>query len=119
MPLFYTKRFTTRERDAVSKAIHHIEIHYAEKISPEQLALDYTIPIKKLQKGVKLVTGRTIHSYILAVRLNQAKELLSTTDDPVQNIPEKIGLVNLSHFSKVFKKHVGQSPTAYRISIKE
>jgi AraC-like DNA-binding protein len=119
MPLFYIRRFTTQERETVSKAIRHIEIHYAEKISPEQLSLEYAIPIKKLQKGVRLVTGKTIHSYILQVRLNQAKELLSSTDEPVQNIPEKIGLANLSHFSKVFKKYVGQSPTAYRISKKE
>jgi two-component system response regulator YesN len=47
-----------------------------------------------------------------------AKELLEYTDDRIVNIALNLGFSEPNYFSKVFKKTVGKSPTAYRNEIK-
>lgn len=116
MSLLTISRFTSQNRESIKNAQLYIEAHCEQKISADQLSQDFLIPVKKLQRGIKIVTGYTIHNYLLKVRLDKAKDLLSNTDEPVQNIPARIGLTNLSHFSRIFKKHVGQTPVEYRLS---
>ena len=52
--------------------------------------------------------------YMITKRISLAKELLSTTDLPVEEIAEKCGYTDVSYFVKVFKKAEGISPTDYR-----
>ena len=52
--------------------------------------------------------------YIKETRLNKAKELLIATDWTIQDIAFSVGFESLSHFSRVFKQAMGQSPLDFR-----
>ncbi|MDR0262390.1 MAG: AraC family transcriptional regulator [Sphingobacterium sp.] len=52
--------------------------------------------------------------YIKEKRLNKAKELLTSTDWPVNEICYSIGFENISHFSRAFKVYTGKSPIDFR-----
>lgn len=52
--------------------------------------------------------------FIISLRINKAKELLSNTDFQIQEISELCGFNNPYYFSKVFKQSVGLTPSAYR-----
>ncbi|MNH45343.1 HTH-type transcriptional activator Btr [compost metagenome] len=52
--------------------------------------------------------------YLLNYRINRAQKILFTSDVPVQQIAETVGIADPFYFSRVFKKQVGISPTEYR-----
>ncbi|MBS4461537.1 AraC family ligand binding domain-containing protein [Aerococcaceae bacterium zg-B36] len=52
--------------------------------------------------------------YLLQIRMKRAKQLLETTNEPVQVIAFSIGFRDPLHFSKAFKQYIGLSPKQYR-----
>lgn len=58
--------------------------------------------------------GITIKNYMIAKRIERAKELLLHSDKSVGAIAAEVGYKNTQHFSTVFNKHVGVTPTAFR-----
>ncbi len=58
--------------------------------------------------------GVTPMNFLESRRMEQAKQLLLTTDLPVQEVALNIGFPNAQHFSTRFRKLTGQSPSAFR-----
>ena len=52
----------------------------------------------------------TLTEYITQYRMQKAKHLLSSSDEKLQTIAEKVGYNDVSYFSNVFKKYYGGSP---------
>lgn len=69
---------------------------------------------RQLNRKVKSMLGVDTASYIREVRISIAKQLLSTTEDPVTEIAEKCGFDSGSYFSKTFKQLTGLTPSDYR-----
>lgn len=57
--------------------------------------------------------------YLMAQRVKQACFLLQHTSQRIEQIAEQVGFVDAFHFSRVFKQHVGQSPSSYRSVMQE
>ena len=55
-----------------------------------------------------------LHSYLLSVRLEHAKELILNTDLSLQAIPSQVGFGSYAHFSSYFKQIYNYSPAQYR-----
>ena len=62
----------------------------------------------------KAATGITPHRYLIDVRLSRAKQLLSHSEDKIDNIALACGFSDCNHFSRVFSQSFGISPTEYR-----
>ena len=58
--------------------------------------------------------GVGITEYIKNVRMEMAQDMLSTTDEPVSLVAERLGYTDANYFTKVFKKCTGVTPTAWR-----
>jgi two-component system response regulator YesN len=58
-------------------------------------------------------TGETLTGYIARARVEEAKRLFSTTRLKVYEVAERVGFHNVEHFSRVFKKVTGASPSAW------
>src|SRR5690606_35007618 len=56
----------------------------------------------------------TFIEYLTRHRVHQAKKLLSETDIPVYLLCEQVGYATPAHFTKVFKKATGVTPSRYR-----
>ena len=59
-------------------------------------------------------TGMSPEQYLISIRLHRAKELLASTESSVKIIALSVGYEDALGFSKLFKKHVGVSPSRYR-----
>lgn len=59
-------------------------------------------------------TGENFSSYLTALRMQKAKELLKTTTFKVYEISEMVGYHNAEHFNRMFKKLNGITPAQYR-----
>jgi len=64
----------------------------------------------------KAATGMSPSDYIIALRLQKAKALLSDTDLRIKDISAACGFENEYYFSNFFKKHTSFSPTAFRLA---
>lgn len=58
--------------------------------------------------------GRTPMNQVTFLRMQQARHLLSTTDDKVESIARQVGYANPHTFSNTFKKWVGWRPSEIR-----
>ena len=65
-------------------------------------------------KMFKKATGINFTDYLSRVRIEKAKNLLLNPNLRVSEIAYEVGFQSLTHFNRVFKKILGQSPTEYR-----
>lgn len=63
-------------------------------------------------------TGMYPSEYLLLLRMEKAKELLSETDMSIQDIGTTVGYYDSSSFIRRFKQHMGVTPAKYRTLMK-
>ncbi len=63
-----------------------------------------------LRKMFKSEMDMTLSEYITQVRMQEAKRLITTTDEKLSTVAENVGYGDVSYFSNVFKKFYGISP---------
>lgn len=109
-----------RSSDAlVLVAKEYIEAHSLEKFSLQKISEALYINGSYLLRQFKSSTGQTLLEYHNALRCEKAKVLLRTTDMGISEIGEAVGFVSSAHFSHVFRKITGCTPTSYRESSKD
>jgi AraC-like DNA-binding protein len=62
----------------------------------------------------KQATGLTPHQYVIMCRIERAKRFLTETELPIIDIAHRVGFVDQSHFTALFRKHVATTPRVYR-----
>ena len=67
----------------------------------------------KLKRLFKQIFGNSIFSYYQEFRMKEAAILLKNEKLSVSDVGYRLGFTNLSHFSKVFKEHMGLNPKQY------
>ncbi len=60
------------------------------------------------------LTGETPSNFFRTYKLNRAAELLKSGKYTVAEVADKCGFSTQSHFSVVFKKQFGVTPTEYK-----
>lgn len=107
-------RLTHQEIEVINRAIEYVNQNFYQSISADDLSVKFKIASKKLQFGFIKYTGKTLHPYILRVRLEHSKFLLSNPDKPIKAIHKQIGYKSRSHFGQFFKQQTGITPNEYR-----
>ncbi|MDB5053496.1 MAG: hypothetical protein JWM44_1546 [Bacilli bacterium] len=59
----------------------------------------------------KKIVGINLWDYVTKLRMEEGKRLILTTDKRRYEISDEIGYESPEHFSKIFKKHFGVSPS--------
>jgi two-component system response regulator YesN len=92
-----------------------IQEHYSNpSISVETLCSFLHVSPAYFSTVFKRETEQSFVSYLTDVRLQNALNLLDTTNDKTYMIAEKVGYTESNYFSYVFKKRFGVSPSKYR-----
>ena len=102
----------------VQQALVCIDTNLAGNLSLRSLSESLNISSSYLSTIFKKETGHTLTDYIAQRRVDRAMELLRTTRLQIQTIAQHCGILDVHYFSKIFKKITGQTPKAYRESIK-
>ncbi len=99
---------------AISQAFLYIKRHYAEELSLSDVAKYVHLTPAYFSSLFKKQTGENFNRYLIRVRIEQAKELLMTTDMKISDIAHAVGYPNASYFIRVFKKQEGTSPMEFK-----
>ena len=108
-------RITRSSNRLVSAAEAYLSLHSNEKFSLQETALEMHVNGSYLLRVYKAQTGHTLLWYHNHIRCKKAKELLAKSDLGISEIGETVGFVSSAHFSRVFKKMTGMTPSAYRL----
>ncbi len=65
----------------------------------------------------RAATGFSPHEYVLRQKVNRGRDLLRNPSVSLVDVALQLGFRSQSHFSTVFKKHVGDSPARWRTLI--
>ena len=74
--------------------------------------------IRSFNRRFKQAAGITAGEYLQNLRLNNAKELLRTSNLPIADIAEQCGYQDGSYFCQRFKQQMEQTPRAYRRAVR-
>lgn len=99
---------------SIQKAITYINQYYDKEISMQEVAKEVYLNPWYFSDLFKEKVGVCFSDYVTSVRLQQAKELLCTTDLKNYEIAQKVGFRNATYFNVVFKKFEGMTPKVYR-----
>jgi AraC-like DNA-binding protein len=105
------------EPPVISKAKQYIEEHHAEELSLGQVAAAVHTSAFYFCKLFKRATGFNYTEFVSRIRAEKAKNLLLNPNLRVSEIAYEVGFQSLTHFNRIFKKIVGQSPTEYRTQL--
>lgn len=98
----------------VSKLRRIVESHLGEEgYSATQMAREIRMSRSQLHRKLTALTGQSATSFINAIRLQKARELLLQSDLTVSEIAFTVGL-EPNYFSRLFKEEVGQTPSEFR-----
>lgn len=98
----------------IKQIIRYIEDNHAESFSLDLLAGELGYNKRYLCSAFKNSTGITILDYLNHVRIRHATNCFYYYDVPITVIAQFVGFITPVHFTRVFKKLVGISPSRFR-----
>ena len=98
---------------SVTEAIHFLNAHYRENVTIDDISQHLNLSKHYMIRLFKRHTGVTPHEYSINIRLNQAKQLLRSTDLTVAEVAAAVGIDHIGHFINLFKRSEGITPGAY------
>lgn len=72
-----------------------------------------------LYNKVKILTGLGVNDYINRVKIEQAMQMLASTDLSVTEVSERTGFSSSRYFSTLFKQFTSETPTSYKNRMKK
>jgi len=105
------------EPPVITRAKEYILEHQADDLSLARVAKAVNTSTFYFCKIFKKVTGINFTDYLSRVRIEKSKNLLLNPNLRISEIAFEVGFQSLTHFNRVFKKVLGQSPTQYRAQL--
>lgn len=83
-------------------------------ILTENLAEVASLSVSHFSRAFKESFGETPHAHIVRMRIKRAQQMMLTTSEPLSQIAVACGLADQAHLSKLFRREIGQTPSAWR-----
>lgn len=103
-----------RHREYVEKAIAYMRDNLSKNVEICDVAAHVHISKYHFSRVFAQVTGDSPKRYLVKLRIEKAKHLLTTTSMTLIQIGEAVGYFGRSAFGDMFNREVGCRPSAYR-----
>lgn len=100
----------------VKNALRYMKGHYRERMTLAEVSEKIYVSQWHLSKLLNRHTGKSFSELLNRIRIEAAKELLKDPSMRIGDVSEKVGFLDVAHFSRVFKKQEGISANEYRNS---
>jgi LacI family transcriptional regulator len=98
----------------IARAIHYIRNHACSGINVQDVIKAVPQSRRLLEKRFMKLLGRTPHEEIIRVQLDRVKQLLTSTDLPLDEIAQRSGFAHVEYLSVAFKRETGMPPSKFR-----
>jgi transcriptional regulator GlxA family with amidase domain len=89
-----------------------------EPLSVEELAAHSVMSTRTFTRRFRAATGTTFKRWLIEQRLTRARQLLETTDLPIERVAIDAGFGTALSMRLHFSSNIGTSPMAYRRSFR-
>ena len=103
-----------RDFDPVEQAVAFMQLNIHRMIDLSTICKHAGRSASQLNRYFKVKTGRTVYDYFIYMKIQRAKELLTTSSYSIKQIALNLGFYDEFHFSKCFKERTGFSPRKFR-----
>ena len=104
-----------KEQEKKTAILEYLGEHYVDAdLSMSSVAEKFGMSEYSFRTLFKKHVGKGFVDYVNGMRIESAKKMLIETDESVYIISSKVGFNGENTFFKVFKAHVGSSPSVYR-----
>ncbi|MGB9147182.1 MAG: AraC family transcriptional regulator [Acidobacteriaceae bacterium] len=98
----------------LKQVIDYIEACLGDTLTTGRISHAVGLSKYHLGKAFNTSTGMTLHSFVLARRMRQSRDLLLNSDLPLAHIADAVGFSSQSHFTTVFLERTGVTPGRFR-----
>lgn len=88
--------------------------HYQEPNPVTALVRLSGLAERSFKRRFQNATGMSPLEYVHALRIEEAKQMLESGDEPIEAIAQEVGYENAAFFSRLFRRKVKLSPNQYR-----
>ena len=107
-------KFKELHLGTTEKAIEYMRQHFIENISLKQLSQHCFVSPFHFSRLFKAIAGLPPYKYLLGIRLQHARFLLTNSSKPVTEIAFESGFQSIEHFATGYKQQFKMSPTQQR-----
>lgn len=104
----------SKSSEKINNILTYIEENFAHIRSMDQIAQNAYIDKSYMCRIFKKKTNMTVMDYLYNYRIQQACEMLTSTDKTISAVAEACGFENVSHFIKMFKTMLSCTPGQFR-----
>ncbi len=109
---------TSADRESVFReltpVISYLEEHFKVDVSMKDMAALAGLSSTQFNLRFRQLLRMTPTASLMTLRIDLAQQLLTGTDQSISEIGVEVGFYDQSQFTKIFKKHAGITPKAYR-----
>ncbi|MBQ4526757.1 MAG: helix-turn-helix transcriptional regulator [Clostridia bacterium] len=111
-------KIPVKKNPGIYAVYQYITENYNTKITLDNLCFLFAVNKTSLCRDFRQEFGITVLGYINSLKIREAKSLLRSGNYSHTEISEKLGFASIHYFSRMFKKHTGQSPSEYIKTVK-
>ncbi|WP_420327882.1 GlxA family transcriptional regulator [Mameliella sp.] len=100
--------------DKIREAEHHLTAHFTREVPVEELAEVAGMSRRNLMRRFKQATGHMPGVYQQMLRVSAARKMLEDGAPSIEQVGLSVGYEDVAFFRRVFKRHCGATPSAYR-----
>jgi transcriptional regulator GlxA family with amidase domain len=100
--------------EVIAQCQQWIAQNYSKKEIVAEVVRRSGLPKRTFDRRFKVATGYSPLAYIQALRIEEAKHILETTDVVVESVGPQVGYEDGASFRKLFRRLSGISPADYR-----
>jgi AraC-like DNA-binding protein len=104
---------------AIDRSLAWIDRNYAKKLSDAEVADSVGLSTSHFRHLFREATGQPFIKYLMAVRLEKAKQMFTELDLSINEVSSSVGFTNAAHFSRAFAKRFNCSPTTLRQQVRK
>ncbi len=101
----------SQSEEWITQLLHEMRFNQSRFISPEEAAEMAHMSVRTMSTRFKQIMGKSLHEYQLTVKLEMAYQTLRVSHYSVKEVAQLFGFCDPYHFSRVFKKVYGISPS--------
>jgi len=98
----------------VEQVMQYVESHFDEKITLSEIADKNFVSVWHLSKLISKYCNKNFKDIVNEIRMKHAKKFLLEGNYKIYEVSEKVGISDITYFSKVFKKYNSCTPNEFR-----
>lgn len=98
----------------ILSTLKHNKLYLDSQLNLSKLARKVGVPARKVSQAINQQTGQNVSQYVNQLRIEQAAQLLVTTEIPVVDIMLEAGFQTKSNFNREFMRVKGMTPSLWR-----